>query len=177
MGQNFEMAMGCLWDLLADDKGNSRPLVGICEEAGAALRRGWDSERPSAAEPVEPAPYTPPRSGYAVEHALREEVARLEHRLQEAMERVEDFDEIEGERDRLRRVMDLEKGRDELRAKPVRRKGECVTGDGAQYDIDPIQPYPGTLGVTLTDPHNGTEIAVNIPRAQVLAALGLRGDL
>ena len=69
----------------------TRPLLeegmGTVERIGAALRRGWDSAALTETETT-----STPGSGYMTEERLREEIARLEHRLQEAMERVEAAD-------------------------------------------------------------------------------------
>lgn len=103
-------------------------LLQIGEHLGRGLRRGWDSERPSAAEPVEPywerpgdaEPVSAPGSGYMTEQRLREEIARLEHRLQEAMERVEEIDNIEHDRDLLRE--EAARLREDLREEAIKHR-------------------------------------------------------
>jgi hypothetical protein len=119
------------------------------ESIGAALRRGWDSAAPSASEPVSPAPTPAPQpdSGYATIATLRARVAELEAQVKS----VETADDP--------------------------RDGVCLTGDGVRYGVHMTPGLFGALCVTLEGRDGETKIACVIPRVDILAALGIRGDL
>jgi hypothetical protein len=160
-GQAFEGAMRAIWSVLADDNGSSRTLAEVCEEAGAALRRGWDSAAPVAddgapywVEPAEPPRDNPadfervspdPGSGYATIATLRARVAELEAQL--AGRRVE----------------------------ALGSAGECVTGDGVKWSVIPCR-HPERADyvfVTVGTIKDGDDSNVaGIPVAQLLRACG-----
>jgi hypothetical protein len=163
-GQAFEGAMAALWGLLADSRGNSRTLAEVCEEAGAALRRGWDSAAPVAddgapywVEPAEPPRDNPadfervspdPGSGYATIATLRARVAEL--------------------------VAELEAQIEGLRFEPRAVSEDCLTGDGTTYKLNPAL-HRGQIYIRIRQ--GSCDLDAVIRRADLLSALGIRGDL
>jgi hypothetical protein len=57
------------------------------------------------------------------------------------------------------------------------RDGVCLTGDGVRYGVHMTPGLFGALCVTLEGRDGETKIACVIPRVDILAALGIRGDL